>query len=67
MAGNNSRFLPGSITSALKSLIARVFGALVMLLGVWATVALVFYILICLGWRWPVILAPSLLWGILLD
>ncbi len=43
MAGNNSRFLPGSITSALKSLLARVFGALVMLLGVWATLALVFY------------------------
>lgn len=43
MAGKNSRFLPGSITNALKSLLARVFGALVMLLGVWATLALVFY------------------------
>ena len=43
MAGNNSRFLPGSITNALKSLMVRVFGALVMLLGVWATLALVFY------------------------
>ena len=43
MAGKNSRFLPGSITDALKSLLVRVMGLMVMVLGIWATCALVFY------------------------
>lgn len=44
MAGNNSsKFLPDSISGMLKALMARVFGALVFVLGAWAVFALVFY------------------------
>ncbi len=42
MAGN-SRFLPGSVAEALKSLLNRVVGAVVLGVGLWAIVALVFF------------------------
>ncbi|MDW2959034.1 MAG: DNA translocase FtsK [Alphaproteobacteria bacterium] len=38
-----SKFLPQRISDALKSLLARVFGAVVCVLGIWATFALLFY------------------------
>lgn len=42
MAGK-SKFLPDSVSGMLKSLASRVLGAVVFLLGVWATFALLFY------------------------
>ena len=38
-----SKFLPESISGALKNLWGRVFGGLVFILGAWATLALLFY------------------------
>ena len=38
-----STFLPGSISSALRSMSSRLVGGLVFVLGVWATFALLFY------------------------
>ena len=44
MAGKKSnKFLPDSISGLLKSLMARVFGALVFVLGVWAVFAMLFH------------------------
>ncbi len=44
MAGKkSSKFLPDSISGVLKSLGARLFGALVFVLGVWAVCAMLFY------------------------
>ena len=42
MAGK-SRFLPESISGALKSLLRRVWGAVVLTVGLWATFSLLFY------------------------
>ena len=42
MAGQ-SKFLPQRVSDALKSLAARTFGAVVCVLGIWATFALLFY------------------------
>ena len=38
-----SKFLPQRVSDALKSLLARVFGAVVCVFGIWATFALLFY------------------------
>ena len=44
MAGkNSSKFLPDSISGMLKKLLARLFGALVLICGVWAVWAMLFY------------------------
>jgi DNA segregation ATPase FtsK/SpoIIIE-like protein len=44
MAGKNSnKFLPDSISGMLKAFVARVFGALVCVCGVWAVCATLFY------------------------
>ena len=44
MAGkNSSKFLPDSISGMLKSLLARMFGCVVCVLGLWAVFALLFY------------------------
>ena len=44
MAGKNSnKFLPDSISGVLKAFVARVFGALVCVGGVWAVFAMLFY------------------------
>ncbi len=44
MAGKNSnKFLPDSISGMLRALVARVFGACVCVLGVWAVFATLFY------------------------
>ncbi|MBQ8255418.1 MAG: DUF87 domain-containing protein [Alphaproteobacteria bacterium] len=42
MAGE-SKFLPQRVSDALKSLLVRMFGAVVSILGIWATFALLFY------------------------
>ncbi|MDO4423309.1 MAG: DNA translocase FtsK [Pseudomonadota bacterium] len=39
----NSKFLPDSVSGALKSLLSRVFGGVVCVFGAWATLALIFY------------------------
>ena len=39
----NSRFLPDSVSGVLKSLMSRILGGLVCVLGGWATVALLLY------------------------
>ncbi len=39
----NSKFLPDSVSGALKSLLSRLFGGAVCLVGLWATLALLFY------------------------
>ncbi len=39
----SSKFLPDSVSGALKSLLSRMFGGLVCVFGVWATLALIFY------------------------
>lgn len=39
----NSKFLPDSVSGALKSLLSRVFGGVVCVFGVWAALALIFY------------------------
>ncbi len=38
-----SKFLPQRVSDALKSLLARVFGVVVCVFGIWATFALLFY------------------------
>lgn len=43
MSGNKSKFLPDSISGMLKSLLARMFGCVVCVLGLWAVFALLFY------------------------
>lgn len=44
MAGkNSSKFLPDSISGMLKKLLARLFGALVLICGLWAVWAMLFY------------------------
>ena len=40
---SKSKFLPDSVSGVLKSLLARIFGGVVFLLGLWAAIALVFY------------------------
>ncbi len=39
----NSKFLPDSVSGALKSLLSRVFGGVVCVFGAWVTLALIFY------------------------
>ena len=39
----NSKFLPDSVSGALKSLLSRVFGGGVCVFGAWVTLALIFY------------------------
>ncbi|MBO5739595.1 MAG: DUF87 domain-containing protein [Alphaproteobacteria bacterium] len=39
----NSKFLPDSVSGALKSLLSRMFGGVVCVFGAWATLALIFY------------------------
>ncbi len=39
----DSKFLPDSVSGALKSLLSRMFGGVVCVFGAWATLALIFY------------------------
>ena len=38
-----SRFFPESVSVALKSLIKRIFGGVLVIVGLWALFALIFY------------------------
>ena len=47
---NKSKFLPDSVSGALKGLVARVLGGCVFVFGIAATFALVFYNSYLDGW-----------------